>query len=108
VPGGLAMRGRNFEPHPHWRIGQTLLLSHPGCLLSCFRPYEKILDSIREQINQQQLTVLVTHWWEYFRKQQPDERFIGLLHETAEYLASEPDIRVISFSDLLDSNISLN
>lgn len=99
---------KKLRATPHWRIGQTLLLSHPGCLLSCFRPYEKILDSIWDQINQHQLTVLVTHWWEYFREQKPDERFIGLLHETAEYLASERDIKVISFSELLNGNVSLN
>jgi hypothetical protein len=99
---------KKFRNQPHWRIGRTLLLSHPGCLLSCFRPYKKILDSIREQVNQRQLTVLVTHWWEYFREQKPDEAFIGLLHETAEYLAGERDIKVISFSELLDGDVSLN
>ena len=99
---------RKFRAAPHWRIGETLLLSHPGCLLSCFRPYENILASIRAQISRGQLTVLVTHWWEYFRDQKPDERFIGLLHETAEYLASERDIRVISFSELRDRHLSLN
>jgi hypothetical protein len=93
---------------PHWRIGRSLLLSHPGCLLSCFRPYETILDSIREQIDRQQLTVLVTHWWEYFREQKTDEEFIGILHETAEYLANERDTQVLNFSELLNRNISLN
>jgi hypothetical protein len=93
---------------PHWRIGRTLLLSHPGCLLSSFRPYEKILETIRTQIDQQQLTVLVTHWWEYFREQKPDEAFINLLHETADYLASRRDITVISFSDLVNGEVPLN
>ena len=93
---------------PHWRIGRTLLLSHPGCLLSCFRPYEKIPESIRAQIGQQQLTVLVTHWWEYFREQKPDEAFISLLHDMAAYLGSRRDIRVISFSDLVHGNVPLN
>jgi len=93
---------------PHWRIGQTLLLSHPGCLLSYVRPYERIVETIRQQINQRQLTVLVTHWWEYFREQKPDEAFIGVLHETAEFLANEPEIRVISFSELANGTMPLN
>jgi hypothetical protein len=92
----------------HWRIGQTLLLSHPGCLLSRFRPYDKMLETIRQEINQRQLTVLVTHWWEYFRQQKADEAFIDVLHETADYLAGEPDIRVICFSELADGNVRLN
>jgi hypothetical protein len=99
---------KKFRATPHWRIGRTLLLSHPGCLLSCFRPYDKILETIRAQIDQQQLTVLVTHWWEYFREQKADEAFIDLLHETAAYLASRRDVKVISFSDLVDGEVPLN
>ena len=93
---------------PHWRVGQTLLLTHPGCLLSCFRQYDTMLEEIRSQISRRQVTVLVTHWWEYFREAQPDERFIGLLHETADYLAKDPGIKVISFSELSKGRIGLN
>jgi len=46
----------------HWRIGKTLLLSHPGCLLSCHRMTGSIMDSVLKQLESQQLTVLVTHW----------------------------------------------
>jgi hypothetical protein len=99
---------KKIRAAPHWRIGQTLLLSHPGCLLSCFRPYATMMDKIRQQIEQRQVTVLVTHWWEYFREQQPDEAFISLLHETAEYLRSQRDLKVVSFSDLAAGNVPLN
>jgi hypothetical protein len=92
----------------HWRIGRTLLLSHPGCLLSYKRTYSTMLDGILHHLNTQQLTVLVTHWWEYFRDGRPDEPFIDLLHETAAHLAGNPELQVISFSDLLDRRISLN
>jgi hypothetical protein len=86
----------------HWRVGQTMLLSHPGCLLSFTRSPETILPAIKQAIAQRQLTVLVTHWWEYFRDGQPDEPFIQVLHDTAEYLASHPDITVISFETLAE------
>lgn len=92
----------------HWRIGETALLSHPGCLLSCHRPNEGMLDEIKRAIQRQQVTVLVTHWWEYFRDNQPNEKFIGQLHETASYLANAPAIKVISFSQLAVDNVSLN
>ncbi len=85
---------------PHWRMNGTLLLSHPGCLLSCQRPRETMLEEIKRVIQRQELTVLVTHWWEYFPNGEPDASFISILHETAEYLARQSDLKVIRFADL--------
>lgn len=85
----------------HWQVGRTLLLSHPGCLLSYHRDYDTILRSVKDHVQTSPLTVLVTHWWEYFRSGKPDEPFIELLHETASYLASEPGLKIISFDDLV-------
>ena len=84
----------------HWHVNGTLLLSHPGCLLSYHRPYPGILEEIKRSIACRKLTVLVTHWWEYFRERKPDEAFIRVLHDTAAYLADDPDIRVVTFDDL--------
>jgi predicted deacetylase len=83
----------------HWRREGTLLLTHPGCHLSYHRKLGEILPRIRASIAERQVTVLVTHWWEYFRTGDPDEPFIDVLHETAKYLASRSDLRVIKFSD---------
>jgi len=85
----------------HWSVGRTRLLSHPGCLLSYTRPVEPMLTAVKKAVASQKLTVLVTHWWEYFRLGHPDEPFIDVLHQTAEYLASQPDICVISFEDVI-------
>jgi hypothetical protein len=93
---------------PHWRSGRLLLLSHPGCLLSYQRTYATMLASILHHLSTHSLTVLVTHWWEYFRDGQPDEPFIDLLHETAQYLANAPDLQVISFSDLANGRVAVN
>ncbi|MBI3885774.1 MAG: DUF2334 domain-containing protein [Opitutae bacterium] len=95
-----AYAGKKLAATAHWRIGATRLLSHPGCLLSRFRPRESMLENIRRTVAAQPLTVLVTHWWEYFPDGRPDEEFIAVLHRTAEFLAGEPDLRVIGFSDL--------
>ena len=92
----------------HWKAGRTRLLSHPGCHLSYHRPYDKILDEIIASIQRRDLTVLVTHWWEFFRGNKPDEKFIQVLHETSDYLAGRSDIKVISFDDVVDSNVALN
>jgi hypothetical protein len=99
---------KKFRQAAHWQVGRTLLLSHPGCLLSCQRSYSTMLGGIIHHLNTNRLTVLVTHWWEYFRGDQPDEPFINFLHETAGYLATHPDLKVLSFSDLLQGNFPLN
>ena len=85
----------------HWRHHETLLLTHPGCHLSYHRKLGEILPRIKASIAERQLTVLVTHWWEFFRTGDPDEPFIHALHQTAEYLAGNPDVKVIRFSQAL-------
>jgi hypothetical protein len=91
----------------HWQIGRTILLTHPGCLLSYQRPYPTMLESVKKQVESQRLTVLVTHWWEYFRDDRPDTAMLGILHATAEWLASNPHVRVISFDDLTRGHVAL-
>jgi hypothetical protein len=84
----------------HWTVGTTRLLTHPGCLLSYHRPCATMLDEIKKAVAGRKLTVLVTHWWEYFRGNHPDDAFIEVLHQTAAWLASQRDIKVIAFDDL--------
>ena len=93
---------------PHWRMRGTVLLSHPGCLLSYRRTYATMLGGIVHYVNTQRLTVLVTHWWEYFRDGRADEPFIEFLHETAAYLATHRELKVISFAQLAEGGIPLN
>ncbi len=104
LPGYLWKKIRRA---PHWRAGGITMLSHPGCLLSYTRPMGAILDAIRRRIEGQQLTVLVTHWWEYFRDGTPDQALIDRLHETADYLAHAPGIRVVSFDELAGGGVPL-
>lgn len=86
---------------PHWRVGKTQLLSHPGCLLSYERPFDAMRETIARAIARQKVTVLVTHWWEYFRGGAANERFVRVLHDTADYLASQPDVCVTTFEALV-------
>jgi hypothetical protein len=99
---------RKLFRRPHWQIKETRLLSHPGCLLSYRRPYPQMLDSVRQAIARSELTVLVTHWWEYFRDGRPDEAFISQLHRTAEMLANDPEVRVVTFDDVASKGFALN
>src|SRR5215471_7285213 len=99
---------KKLRHSPHWRVGDTLLLSHPGCLLSCHRTYSTMLGGIFHYLKTQRLTVLVTHWWEYFRDNAPDEAFIDFLHETASYLATHHNLKVISFADLIEAGVPID
>jgi hypothetical protein len=67
-----------------------------------------MLDTIVRSVSAGRINVLVTHWWEYFRDNEPDERFIHVLHETAKYLAAASDIQVIRFSDLASGRVKIN
>jgi predicted deacetylase len=91
---------KKFSGLRHWRAGRALLLSHPGCLLSYHHERGTMLERVKETVAAGQLTVLVTHWWEYFRNGQPDEPFIRVLHETAAWLEQARDIAVVSFDSL--------
>ena len=66
-----------------------------------------MLECVRQQVESQRLTVLVTHWWEYFRDNKPDTSMLGILHATAEWLAGHPRVRVISFDELAQLQVSL-
>lgn len=99
---------KKLRQRPHWRAGRANLMSHPGCLLSYQRPVATMMDDIREIVESQQVTVLVTHWWEYFVNNKPDEPYIDVLHETAEYLATTPGIKVVSFDDVAAGRVPLN
>jgi hypothetical protein len=98
---------KKWRRTPHWRVGRTLLLSHPGCLLSYHRSFSRALQGIVYCLERNQVTVLVTHWWEYFRSGEPDEPFIEFLHETLRHLANRSDVRMVTFADLLNAGIEL-
>lgn len=92
----------------HWRAGGVYLLSHPGCLLSFHRPHANMLASVRGAVEGATLTVLVSHWWEFFRGGHPDDKLIGVIHEVAGWLASRPDVRVVSFGDVASGRVPIN
>lgn len=92
---------KKLARRPHWRAGRTLLLSHPGCLLSCHRPVEGMFARVRDAVESRKLTVLVTHWWEYFRgRGKLDERLAQELWRVADYLAVHPSIQTLTFGEL--------
>jgi hypothetical protein len=94
-----------LRKQPHWRTGKALMLSHPGCLLSYRKPVETMLEEIKRRVNGQTTTVLVTHWWEYFADGKTNQAFVDVLHRTADYLADEPEIRVVSFEDAAQGRV---
>lgn len=85
---------------PHWRLPGTAFLSHPGCILSYTRDPATMWPALREVIDRQRLTVVVTHHWEYVAGGTENHPFIAALHEVAEELARRPDVRVVTFADV--------
>ncbi|MEW6160136.1 MAG: DUF2334 domain-containing protein [Verrucomicrobiota bacterium] len=98
---------KKIAGEPHWRMNGTILLSHPRCFLSCHRSCDTMLDEIKASIRERKLTVLVTHWWEFFPGGEPNARFVRVLHELAEYLASASEIRVVRFADVAKGLVPL-
>lgn len=101
----MAYLKKKLRKSPHWRAGNTLLLTHPGCHLSCHRPLDSMLNNIKLSIASRRLTVLVTHWWEYYPGGDPNDEFIAILHRTADYLASQDNIKVVSFREIASGSI---
>ncbi|MCX6956466.1 MAG: DUF2334 domain-containing protein [Verrucomicrobia bacterium] len=99
---------KKLQGRAHWHAGGGALMSHPGCLLSFHHPPAAMLTAVQRAVDGRAVTVLVTHWWEYFRHGVPDEPFIGVLHEVGEWLASRRDIRVVSFRDVANGTVRLN
>lgn len=93
---------------PHWRLNGTTLLTHPGSYLSYRRPCGTMLDVIKASVPRRRLTVLVTHWWEFFHDKMPNESMISVLHATADYLANTRNIKVVTFADVEQGKIPLN
>lgn len=92
---------KKWRHQPHWRAGGTLFLSRPVQEISYLQPYDTILDRVKASIRTQKLTIVLTHWWEFFRKGERDPALISILHQFADHLATSKDIQVLSFSDLL-------
>lgn len=92
----------------HWRVGGTVLLSHPGCLLSYQRSCVDMLANLQAAVLSQRTTVLVTHWWEYFQGGQVNEPFLRVLHDLADWLAERRDVKVVPFAALAREKIPLN
>src|SRR5258705_13934422 len=57
---------KKFSGAAHWSTGSNMLLTHPGCLLSAQRSRHSMLSEVKREVGARRLTVLVTHWWEYF------------------------------------------
>ncbi len=98
---------KKLNRRPHWRAGGVALMSHPGCLLSFHRPYAEMLTAVQRAVESRAVTVLVTHWWEYFRGGVPDDKFIDVLHDVGAWLASRSDIGVASFRDVASGAVAL-
>lgn len=88
-----ALTLKKLSGNQHWRAAHCLCLSRPQQFFSSI-PYT--LDEIIEYIENNQLTILLTHWWEFFDNEGARKK--ALLHELARYLAASPTIKVVTLN----------
>jgi Uncharacterized protein conserved in bacteria (DUF2334) len=99
---------KKLKGEPHWRPNGTYLLSHPGCLFSYQRDTSAMMAAVEKAVLGSKLTVLVQHWWEFFRGGVADEELIGVLHQLAGWLSSRDDVRVVSFEDVASGAVPIS
>jgi Uncharacterized protein conserved in bacteria (DUF2334) len=100
---------KKFNKTEHWTVGHTLLLGRPKPYLADdYESFDHLLEDIKKVISTRRVTVLITHWWSFFKNQERGDRLKRVLHQAADYFVSDPNIKVISFGDLIDQQIPLN
>lgn len=109
VPFSMWMRylwAKKIRQRRHWQARGTTLLSHPGCLLSRDRSLQGMLERVIAVVEKQNLTVVVSHHWEYLVGSAPNQPLIAVLHAFADYLRTNRHVRVVRFSEALASRRS--
>ncbi|PIE58727.1 MAG: hypothetical protein CSA33_02175 [Desulfobulbus propionicus] len=86
---------------PYFWDGDFLLLEYPGPILSMFQDFGAMKKQIIRWLEQHDILVLVTHYWEFFWDwDQPNREFLDTWHDIAAYLLQRPDLELVRFSDL--------
>jgi hypothetical protein len=91
---------KKLHSRRHLRLGRAIALTHPGCILSYNKSPNGMLERVLQAIRPHDVTVVVTHHWEYFRADgSMNEPFVAVLHALAAYLAEAHDVRVVRIED---------
>lgn len=92
---------KTFGQDIHLQIGDSTVLTHPGCILSNTKSLDGMLDRVLRVIRAQDITVVVSHHWEYWGEDgQLNKQFVAVLHALAEYLGKATDIRVLRMDEM--------
>jgi Uncharacterized protein conserved in bacteria (DUF2334) len=95
------LRSRAFGRNKHIHNGSSTVLTHPGCILSNTKPLDGMLDRLLRIIHAQDVTVVVSHHWEYFDHDGlMNESFVAVLHAFAEYLSKAHEVRVVRMDEM--------
>lgn len=86
----------------HFRTGRHTFFTHPGCILSHRRDPATILPRLRAEVASRDITVIVSHHWEYFLGGRPNVPYMNALSGLCEWLASDKNIRVITFDQAVE------
>lgn len=93
-------RQKKSQSRRHFRLGTSIILSHPGCLLSRDKATRGMLDRLLQSLRDDDVTVIVSHHWEFFYPNDTvNVALIEVLHAFAEYLGTASDVRVIRMEE---------
>jgi hypothetical protein len=87
----------------HWRVGNTLLLSHALVDLASSRPVCDILDQCKRIITTRRLSIINFYCWDLLQGKPQENRLKELLYRLADYIVSNGFIKIILFSTLVDN-----
>lgn len=82
-----------LKKQPYWKANTCLCLTRPR---QFFSSVNYTLQDIVAVIETSPITVLLTHWWEFF--DQEGARKLKLLHELAGYLATNSSVKVVALN----------
>jgi hypothetical protein len=86
---------------PFLWLREFLVLEHPGYVVTRFHAPEYMEEKTAGLVREEAVVVLVVHHWEFFYDWEgPDEPFLNTWHRVLQGLIDNPDVRIVSFSEL--------
>jgi len=80
--------------------GNMAIFEHPGCLFSKFKSTEETMKQLDHYIAQHKVTIIVTHHWEFYEDDKPNQKLIDAFVSKIKALHQSNKYQFITFSQL--------
>jgi len=81
--------------------GSISIFEHPGCMFSKFRVPEDSMKLLDKYIEQHDVTIVVTHHWEFYEEGKPNQKLIDAFVSKIKSLHRSDKYQFITFSQLV-------